>query len=61
MTCLDGMSVKPELTYCAKSDTFFGFPYDGADRKIEKNDPTKLATEAVVVMTSGIYSHFKQV
>ncbi|XP_021710060.1 uncharacterized protein LOC110679523 [Aedes aegypti] len=61
MVCLDGMSIKPELTYCAKSDTFHGFPFDGTNRRIEKNDPAKLATEAVVVMTSGIYSRFKQV
>lgn len=61
MVCLDGMAIKPDLTYCAKSDTFHGFPHDGTGRKIEKNDPRKLATEAVVVMTSGIYRHFKQV
>ncbi|XP_062535359.1 uncharacterized protein LOC134204568 [Armigeres subalbatus] len=61
MVCLDGMSVKPELTYCAKSDIFYGFPFDGTERKIEKNNPQRLATEAVVMMTSGIYSRFKQV
>ncbi|XP_062535053.1 uncharacterized protein LOC134204247 [Armigeres subalbatus] len=60
MICIDGMSVKPELTYCAKSDTFYGFPNHGLLRKIEKNDPSKLATEAVVVMVSGIYRSFKQ-
>ncbi|XP_058828127.1 uncharacterized protein LOC131688018 [Topomyia yanbarensis] len=60
MVCVDGMSVKPELTYCAKSDTFYGFPDHGITRKIEKNDPTKLATEAVVVMVSGLYRKFKQ-
>ncbi|XP_062556932.1 uncharacterized protein LOC134221761 [Armigeres subalbatus] len=60
MVCLDGMSVKPELTYCAKSDIFYGFPFDGTERKIEKNNHQRLATEAVVMMTSGIYSRFKQ-
>ncbi|XP_058449005.1 uncharacterized protein LOC131428967 [Malaya genurostris] len=61
MICLDGMSVKSELTYCAKSDTFYGFSDYGTVKKVERNDPTKLATEAVVIMVSGIYSRFKQV
>ncbi|XP_058460602.1 uncharacterized protein LOC131436120 isoform X2 [Malaya genurostris] len=60
MICLDGMSVKSELTYCAKSDTFYEFSDYGVVKKVERNDPTKLATEAVVIMVSGIYSRFKQ-
>ncbi|XP_055522633.1 uncharacterized protein LOC129716823 [Wyeomyia smithii] len=58
--CLDGISIKPDITYCAKTDTFFGFPHDGENKRIEKNDPSKLATEAIVIMTSGIYRRFKQ-
>lgn len=50
---IDGMTIKAELTYNAKIDTFGGFP-TGRKRKIEKNDPMILATEAVVVMISGI-------
>lgn len=50
---IDGMTIKAELTYNAKTDTFGGFP-TGRKRKIEKNDPMILATEAVVVMISGI-------
>lgn len=50
---IDGMTIKAELTYNAKIATFGGFP-TGRKRKIEKNDPMILATEAVVVMISGI-------
>lgn len=57
----DGMSVKPELSYCAKADVFHGFPDDGEIKKIEKNRTTALATEAVTVMVSGMYRSFKQV
>lgn len=34
--CIDGMSIKQELVYNAKTDTFFGFPFDGNKRKFEK-------------------------
>lgn len=30
-------------------------------RRIERNDPERLATEAVVVMASGVYRQYKQV
>ncbi|XP_058832571.1 uncharacterized protein LOC131693882 [Topomyia yanbarensis] len=52
--CIDGMSIKQELVYNAKTDTFFGFPSDGTKRKIERNKPRVLATEAVVIMISGM-------
>lgn len=57
----DGMSIKSELSYSAKADKFYGFPDHGIRRKVEKNDTSKLATEAVTVMVSGIYWRFKQV
>lgn len=60
ITC-DGMSIKKDLAYSAKADIFHGFPDDGIRRRIEKNDPSVLATEAVVVMASGMYMNFKQV
>ncbi|XP_058827102.1 uncharacterized protein LOC131687077 [Topomyia yanbarensis] len=56
----DGMSLKADLAYSAKADVFFGFPDSGKRRKIERNDVTKLATEAVTVMVSGLYVRFKQ-
>lgn len=52
--CIDGMSLKQELTYNVKTDTFIGFPDDGVKRKIEKNNPLVLASEAVAVMISGL-------
>lgn len=58
---IDGMKVKPGLTYIAKSDQFHGFPDDGFDRRIEQNNPRYLATEAVTVMVRGVFTKFKQV
>lgn len=52
--CIDGMALKAELVYNAKSDKFIGFPDDGVSRRIEKNNPLVLATEAVTVMVSGM-------
>lgn len=52
--CVDGMSLKQELTYNAKTDTFVGFPDDGVKRRIEKNKPLILASEAVAMMISGL-------
>lgn len=52
--CIDGMSIRPELTYNAKKDTFVGFPDNGKIKKYENNNPLVLATEAVVLMVSGI-------
>lgn len=52
--CVDGMSLKQELTYNAKTDTFVGFPDDGIKRRIEKNKPLILASEAVAIMISGL-------
>nr|XP_029709055.1 uncharacterized protein LOC115255249 [Aedes albopictus] len=59
LTC-DGMLIKKDLSYSAKADIFHGFPDDGIRRRIERNDPNVLATEAVVVMASGMYLNFKQ-
>lgn len=58
---IDGMKLKPTLNYMAKSDEFYGFPDDGSDKKIERNNPRHLATEAVTVMVKGIFNNFKQV
>lgn len=52
--CIDGMSLKQELTYNAKTDMFIGFPDDGIKRKIERNNPLVLASEAVAVVVSGL-------
>lgn len=57
--CLDGMSVKPELSYNAKRDIFVGFPDYGKPTKFENNNPLVLATEAVAIMISGITSFDK--
>ncbi|XP_055589942.1 uncharacterized protein LOC129742121 [Uranotaenia lowii] len=59
VTC-DGMSIKPQITYNAKSDVFFGFPDTGRLRKNENNNHMKLASEAITVMISGLYRNYKQ-
>ncbi|KAL9702450.1 hypothetical protein quinque_005968 [Culex quinquefasciatus] len=56
----DGMSIRQDLSYSAKADEFHGFECDGSYRKCEKNNPTKLASEAVAVMVNGLYKPFKQ-
>ncbi|XP_055523702.1 uncharacterized protein LOC129717656 [Wyeomyia smithii] len=48
------MSIKPELVYNAKKDIFYGFPYTGTQKKIERNRTSILATEAIVIMVSGL-------
>lgn len=58
---IDGMKIKSSLTYSAKLDRFTGFPDDGINRKIEKNRVSRLATEAVTVMVTGVGRKFKQV
>ncbi|XP_055584969.1 uncharacterized protein LOC129737836 [Uranotaenia lowii] len=54
------MSIKPQITYNAKSDVFFGFPDTGRLRKNENNNHMKLASEAITVMISGLYRNYKQ-
>ena len=57
----DGMSIRQDLSYSAKADEFHGFESDGNYRKCEKNNPAKLASEAVAVMVNVLYKPFKQV
>lgn len=54
LIAIDGMSIKAELTYNARTDTFMGFPSDGKLKRIEKNNPKILATEAVAIMVCGV-------
>lgn len=58
---IDGMKIKSNLTYSAKTDVFHGFPNDGSKKDTEKNKCSILATEAVAVMVRGVYKPFKQV
>lgn len=58
---IDGMKIKSSLSYSAQNDPFYGLPNSGYERKIEKNNPQKLAPEAVVIMVRGFYKKFKQV
>ncbi|XP_055525417.1 uncharacterized protein LOC129718563 [Wyeomyia smithii] len=57
---IDGMKIKSSLSYSAKNDFCYGFPDSGYERKVEKNNPQQLASEAVVVMVRGLYKKFKQ-
>lgn len=49
---LDGLALRPSITYNAKSDNFFGFCDDETE---------ELATEAIVIMVKSIHGNFKQV
>lgn len=58
---MDGMKIRASLTYSAKSDVFYGFPDDGSNRRIQRNDPKKLATEAVAILVQGVGRKYKQI
>lgn len=49
---IDGMTLRPSITYNAKSDTFYGFCEDETE---------ELATEAITIMMKSIHGNFKQV
>lgn len=54
LLAIDGMAIRAELTYNAKTDTFHGFPDDGIKRRVEKNNPDILATEAISIVMSSV-------
>lgn len=57
---VDGMAIKPSITYHPNSDVIHGFP-DGQTADFENNNPNHLANEAIVIMVRSLYTKFKQV
>jgi hypothetical protein len=58
---MDGMSMKENLTYNAKTDEFYGLPHNFSGNFVEKNDPLILANNALVLMMGGLKAKFEQV
>lgn len=57
---IDGMAIKPSITYHAQSDIMYGFP-TALKEGFENNNIDILANEAVVFMVRSIYTKFKQI
>lgn len=58
---IDGMAIKENINYHARSDVIHGFPDDGQSPGCESNNQNNLANEAIVVMIRSLYTQYKQV
>lgn len=58
---LDGMAIKPGISYQYSSDTLHGFADDGQKNEDENNDLNNPANEAIMLMVRSMTSNYKQV